>query len=65
MLHELRVVGKRTTYVPHNAFGMYPFVLLCTTPTWTTPHVELVDFCNHESKLLPQAMQIENNIHVR
>ena len=62
--NERGVVGKPTTYVPDDASGMYMFVLLSTTPTWTTPHVEVIDFCNHDSKLLPQAMRIENNIHV-
>ena len=43
---------------------MYMFVLLSTTPNWTTPHAEDIDFGNHEPKLLPQAMEIEKNIHV-
>ena len=58
-------MGKPTTYVPDDASGMYLFVLLSTTPTWTTPHEEVIEFCNHESKLLPQAMRTENNIYVR
>ena len=60
--NERGVVGKPTTYVPDDASGMYTSVLLSTTPTWTTPHVEVIDFCTHESKFLPQAMQIENDI---
>ena len=63
--NERGVVGKPTTYVPDDASGMYMLVLLSTTPTWTAPHVAVIDFCNHESNLLPQAMQIENNIDVR
>ena len=63
--NELGVVGKRITYVQDDVLGMYRFVLLSTTPTSSTPHVEVIDFCHHESKLLPQAMQSENNIHVR
>ena len=58
-------MGKPTTYVLDDASCMYMFVLLSTTPTWTTPHVEVIDVCNHESKLLPQTMQLEKNINVR
>ena len=57
-------MGKPNTYVPDDASGMYMFVWLSTTPTWTTPHAEVIDFGNHEPKLLPQPMQRENNIHV-
>ena len=63
--NERGLVAKPTTYVPDDASGMYIFVLLSTTPAWTTPHVKVIDICNHQSKLLPQAMQIENNIYVR
>ena len=63
--NERIVLGKPTTYLPDDASGMYMFVLLSTTPTWTTPQLEVIRICNHDSKLLPQAMQIQKNIHVR
>ena len=47
---------------------MYRMMLLactCLCCCLLRPFGPHIDFCNHESKLLPQAMQIENNIHVR